>query len=112
MQHCLESFRGGMTVATAVEELVWAHQEGPAEAREMATDFFVRNRKAIRVRAWRRVRLCWCRSGGWGVVVLLACTLAERERAKQGAWVLGMLHAGGGGGHVLAAARIGRGCGV
>ena len=50
LQHCLESFRGGMTVATAVEELVWAHQEGPAEAREMATDFFVRNRKAIRVR--------------------------------------------------------------
>ena len=51
LQHCLESFRGGMTVATAVEELVWAHQEGPAEAREMATDFFVRKWKAIRVRA-------------------------------------------------------------
>ena len=50
LQHCLESFRVGMTVATAVEELVWAHQEGPAEAREMATDFFLRNRKAIRVR--------------------------------------------------------------
>ena len=38
-------------MATAVEELVWAHLEGPEVAREMATEFFVRNWKAIRVSA-------------------------------------------------------------
>jgi hypothetical protein len=59
LQHCLEGFREALTVATAVEQLVWAQQEGPAEARAIATDYFVANCKAIRVRAWTG-------GGGWG----------------------------------------------
>ena len=34
----------------SVEELVWAHQEGPVEARNIVMDFFVWNWKVIRVR--------------------------------------------------------------
>ena len=75
-----------MTVATAVEELVWAHQEGPAEAREMATEFFVRNRKTIRVRA-----CVGCDDdvvGRFDGALCRARVHAVRlVRAKQGAWV-------------------------
>ena len=39
---------------TAVEQLVWAHARGPAEARAIATEFFVANSRAI------RVRVCGC----------------------------------------------------
>jgi hypothetical protein len=36
-------------VKTAVEQLVWAHNHGPAEARTVATEYFVRNGRRIRV---------------------------------------------------------------
>ena len=49
-RHCLEAFRGGLTVNTAIEHLVWAHQGGPTEARDIATEFFVANGRTIRVR--------------------------------------------------------------
>jgi hypothetical protein len=48
-KHCLEAFRGGLTVHTAIEHLVWSHRDGPAEVRAMATAFFVVNGRAIRV---------------------------------------------------------------
>jgi hypothetical protein len=32
LKHCLESFRDGLTVHTAIEQLMWAHQDGPEEA--------------------------------------------------------------------------------
>jgi hypothetical protein len=38
-----------LTVDTAVEELVWAHLFGPAEARTVATEYFVRNGRRIQV---------------------------------------------------------------
>jgi hypothetical protein len=53
-KHCLEGFRRGLTVHTAVEQLVWAQARGPAEARAIATEFFVANSRAI------RVRVCGC----------------------------------------------------
>ena len=49
LKHCLEAFRRGLTVHTAIEQLVWAHTHGPAEARTMATDYFVRNGNRIKV---------------------------------------------------------------
>jgi hypothetical protein len=50
LKHCLEGFRGGLTVHTVVEQLVWAHKRGPAEARAVATDFLVAHVRAVRVR--------------------------------------------------------------
>jgi hypothetical protein len=49
LEHCVEAFRRGLTVDTAVEELVWAHLFGPAEARSVATEYFVRNAGRIQV---------------------------------------------------------------
>ena len=48
---CLEAFLRGLSVHTAIEQLVWAHTHGPAEARTMTTDYFVRNGGRIRVRS-------------------------------------------------------------
>jgi len=45
----VEAFRRGLKVDTAVEALVWAHSDGPAEARTVATAYFVRNGRRIRV---------------------------------------------------------------
>ena len=82
LQHCLEGFREALTVATAVEQLVWAQQEGPVEARAIATDYFVANCKAIRVRAWTGgadgAMICW---EGRGVGVLARC-LTTRARPR------------------------------
>ena len=50
LKHCLEGFRGGLTVDTVVEQLVWAHKCGPAEAQAVATEFFVAHGRAVRVR--------------------------------------------------------------
>ena len=50
LKHCMEGFRGALTVHTVVEQLVWAHKCGPAEARAVATDFFVANGRGVRVR--------------------------------------------------------------
>jgi DNA-binding beta-propeller fold protein YncE len=49
LQHCVEAFGRGLTVDTAVEQLVWAHSDGPVEARKVATEYFVRNCRRIRV---------------------------------------------------------------
>lgn len=38
-RHCLEALRGGLTVHTAIEHLVWAHKRRPEEVRAMATEF-------------------------------------------------------------------------
>ena len=43
LTHCrLEAFRGGLTVHTVVEQLVWAHKSGPAEARAVRPIFLLR----------------------------------------------------------------------
>jgi hypothetical protein len=49
LEHCMEAFGRGLKVDTAVEQLVWAHNHGPAEARTVATGFFVRNGLRIQV---------------------------------------------------------------
>jgi hypothetical protein len=49
LQHCVESFQRGLTVDTAIEQLVWAHNNGPEEARTVATEYFVDNCRRIRV---------------------------------------------------------------
>ena len=49
LEHCVEAFRRGLKVDTAVEALVWAHSEGPLEARKVATEYFVRNDRRIQV---------------------------------------------------------------
>ena len=42
LEHCVEAFGRGLKVDTAVEQLVWAHNHGLAEARTVATEYFVR----------------------------------------------------------------------
>jgi hypothetical protein len=49
LKHCLEAFGGGLTVHTAIEHLVWAHKDGPEEARGLAMTYVVRHIKAIQV---------------------------------------------------------------
>ncbi len=49
LEHCVEAFGRGLKVDTAVEQLVWAHNHGPAEARTVATEYFVHNSRRIRV---------------------------------------------------------------
>ncbi len=51
LEHCVEAFARGLKVDTAVEELVWAHNHGPAEARTVETEYFVRNVRRIQVGA-------------------------------------------------------------
>jgi hypothetical protein len=50
LQHCMEAFSRGLQVNTVMDELVWAHSDGPAEARKVITEYFVRNIRRIRVR--------------------------------------------------------------
>jgi hypothetical protein len=49
LKHCLEAFRGGLTVQTAIEHLVWAHTHGPEEARRLAMAYVVQHIKTIQV---------------------------------------------------------------
>ncbi len=52
LEHCVEAFGyfgRGLKVKTAVEQLVWAYNHGPAEARTVATEYFARNGRRIRV---------------------------------------------------------------
>ena len=49
---CLEAFLRGLSVHTAIEQLVWAHTHGPAEARIMTTEYLVCNGRRIRVRSF------------------------------------------------------------
>ena len=46
-----EGFRGALTVHTVVEQLVWAHKSGPAEAREIAKGNCVAHVRDVQVRA-------------------------------------------------------------
>ncbi len=39
LQHCVEAFGRGLKVDTVIEQLVWAHIDGPAEARTVATEY-------------------------------------------------------------------------
>ena len=45
--HCLEEFARVLTVQTAIQQLVWAHNCGPAGAREVALENVTANRHAI-----------------------------------------------------------------
>ena len=58
LKHCLEAFGGGLTVGTAMEALVWAHREGPEEARRVATEYVVAHSTVIKV--------CCFHLGGFG----------------------------------------------
>ena len=49
LKHCLEAFGGGLTVHTAIEHLVWAHKQGPEEARGLAMAYVVQHIKTIQV---------------------------------------------------------------
>ena len=49
LKHCLEAFRSGLTVHTAIEHLVWAHKHGPEEARRLAMAYVVQHIRAIQV---------------------------------------------------------------
>jgi DNA-binding beta-propeller fold protein YncE len=49
LQHCIEAFGRGLKVNTAVEQLVWAHSDGPVEARTVANDYFLDHCRRIRV---------------------------------------------------------------
>ena len=70
LEHCVEAFRRGLKVDTAVEELVWAHLVGPAEARTVATEYFVRNGRRIQVGSMCDCALClMCVEG-----LVLACS--------------------------------------
>jgi hypothetical protein len=63
LKHCLEAFRGGLTVHTAIEHLVWAHKHGPEEARGLAMAYVVRHIKTIQVtEAGRPLHRGLCRS--------------------------------------------------
>ena len=57
LKHCLEGFRGALTVHTVTEQLVWAHMHGPAEARAVATEYFVAHGRAVRKEAPRTMAL-------------------------------------------------------
>ena len=59
LKHCLEGFRGALTVHTVAEQLVWAHTRGPAAARAMATEYFVAHGRAVKVGGWCSL-LCIC----------------------------------------------------
>jgi hypothetical protein len=47
LKHCLEGFRGALTVHTVIEQLVWSHKRGPEEARGVATEFFATHGRAV-----------------------------------------------------------------
>ena len=49
LTHCLEAFRGGLTVHTAIEHLVWAHTHGPEEARVISMAYVAQHYRAIQV---------------------------------------------------------------
>jgi hypothetical protein len=70
LEHCVEAFRRGLTVDTAVEELVWAHLFGPAEARAVATEYFVRNGRRIKVGSIRDCSFCSMYIEGCGSCLL------------------------------------------
>jgi hypothetical protein len=68
LEHCVEAFGRGLKVDTAIEQLVWAHSDGPAEARKVATEYFVRNCRRIRVGT-----ICNCVPVYSGICVFVPC---------------------------------------
>ena len=95
LKHCLEAFRGGLTVHTAIEHLVWAHTEGPEEARGAAMAYVVQHMRAIQVAAplTRVAHLHVAVSSGvflflfrhvtWWVLVTSIITANKRMRVEQ-----------------------------
>jgi hypothetical protein len=49
LKHCLEAFRGGLTVHTAIEHLVWVHKHGYGEARGRAMAYTAKYFRAIQL---------------------------------------------------------------
>jgi hypothetical protein len=64
LEHCVEAFGRGLTVNTAIEQLVWAHSDGPAEARTVANDYFLDHCRRIRVESVCDCAYCLLLSGG------------------------------------------------
>ena len=95
LKHCLEAFRGGLTVHTAIEHLVWAHTEGPEEARGAAMAYVVEHMRAIQVAApltrvahlhvavSSGVFLFLFRQVAWWVLVTSIITANKRMRVEQ-----------------------------
>jgi len=73
-EHCLAEFGRGLTVQTAIQQLVWAHAHAPEGARAVAMEYVVANCRAIQVdAASRRARLF-----GPRVFLLTACLLLQQ----------------------------------
>jgi len=53
-RHCLEALRGGLTVHTAIEHLVWAHKRRPEEVRAMATEFCCQHGNRVLLPTWQQ----------------------------------------------------------
>ena len=49
LEHCVEAFGRGFKVDTTVEKLVWVHNDGRAESRTVATQYFLHNFRHIQV---------------------------------------------------------------
>ena len=57
LELCLAVFAETLTVFTPIESLVWAHQEGPEETRRIATDYFARHARQIKMQAKETMQL-------------------------------------------------------
>jgi hypothetical protein len=55
-EHCLAEFGRALTVATAIQQLVWAHAHAPEGARAVAMEYVVANCRAIQVGCGRGMR--------------------------------------------------------
>jgi DNA-binding beta-propeller fold protein YncE len=58
LKHCLEAFRSSLTARTAIEQLVWAHHQGPEEAHRAAISYVELHRKTIQVISLRTHASC------------------------------------------------------
>ena len=85
LKHCLEGFRGALTVQTVAEHLVWAHTRGPAEARAAATEYFIAHGRAVRV----RVVSFWCHAARpmWESALVLARARARLRALYCFSWL-------------------------
>ena len=68
LKHCLEAFRSSLTTRTAIEQLAWAYDQGPEQARSAAISYVELHRKTIQVMSFRthascrimRASACFC----------------------------------------------------
>jgi hypothetical protein len=49
LEYCVETFRRGLKVDAAVEELVWVHLFGSAEARKVLAEYLIGNDRSVQV---------------------------------------------------------------